>query len=85
MTLDPSIFNLSLDALLPPDEADPATERLPDAALAQFEDMGLRRTTIEDIAKRAGVDRVTVYRRLGSKDDVIQSRLGTAMSRCDTT
>lgn len=50
-----------------------STERILDAALALFEDVGIRRTTLEDIARRAGVDRVTVYRRLGSKSDVVEA------------
>ena len=42
-----------------------------DAALVQFERVGVKKTTIEDIARIAGVDRVTVYRRIGSRDDVV--------------
>ena len=57
------------------DAANPAVETVLDAALAQFEEIGIRRSTIEDIARRAGIDRVTVYRRVGSKDDVIQAVL----------
>ena len=57
-------------------EVDPATERILDAALQHFEEVGVRRTTIEDIARRAGVDRVTVYRRIGSKDDVVHAVVG---------
>jgi AcrR family transcriptional regulator len=55
------------------EDVDPGVEQVLDAALAQFEDLGIRRSTIEDIARRAGIDRVTVYRRVGSKDDVIQA------------
>lgn len=49
---------------------DPTPTRILDAALELFEDVGIRKATLEDIARRAGVDRVTVYRRLGSKNDV---------------
>ncbi|MGW6621872.1 TetR/AcrR family transcriptional regulator [Nocardia sp. NPDC055002] len=55
---------------------DSVESRILDAALVQFELFGVKKTTIEDIARRAGVDRVTVYRRLGSRDDVV--RLVTA-------
>ncbi|MFJ2667557.1 TetR/AcrR family transcriptional regulator [Nocardia fluminea] len=55
---------------------DSVESRILDAALLQFEQFGVKKTTIEDIARRAGVDRVTVYRRLGSRDDVV--RLVTA-------
>jgi AcrR family transcriptional regulator len=59
----------------PAGEINPGIEEVLDAALAQFEQIGIRRSTIEDIARRAGIDRVTVYRRVGSKDDVIQAVL----------
>lgn len=52
--------------------ADSVESRILDAALVQFEQVGIKKTTIEDIARRAGVDRVTVYRRVGSRDDVVQ-------------
>ncbi|WP_405136246.1 TetR/AcrR family transcriptional regulator [Nocardia sp. NBC_01388] len=52
--------------------ADSIESRILDAALVQFEQVGIKKTTIEDIARRAGVDRVTVYRRVGSRDDVVQ-------------
>ena len=60
---------------------DSATERIIDAALQQFEEVGIRRTTIEDIARRAGVERVTVYRRVGSKDDVVAAVVGREAQR----
>ena len=60
---------------------DPATERILDAALLQFEEVGIRRTTVEDIARRAGIERVTVYRRVGSKDDVVSAVVGREAQR----
>ncbi|MFE6688480.1 TetR/AcrR family transcriptional regulator [Streptomyces sp. NPDC057743] len=48
------------------------TERILDAAREQFMTFGLRRSTVDDVAKRAGVSRVTVYRRVGSKDELVQ-------------
>ncbi len=62
-------------------EANPGVEEVLDAALAQFEDLGIRRSTIEDIARRAGIDRVTVYRRVGSKDDVTQTVIAREVHR----
>lgn len=44
-----------------------------DAALRQFELFGLARSTVEDIARRARVGRVTVYRRFSSKDALIEA------------
>ncbi|WP_328406039.1 TetR/AcrR family transcriptional regulator [Nocardia sp. NBC_00403] len=54
------------------ESAESIESRILDAALVQFEQVGIKKTTIEDIARRAGVDRVTVYRRVGSRDDVVQ-------------
>lgn len=56
-------------------EPDPLRERILDAAREQFTAFGLRRSTIDDVAKRAGVSRVTVYRRLGNKDQLVQECL----------
>jgi len=64
-----------------PDASNPGVAEVLDAALAQFEEIGIRRSTIEDIARRAGIDRVTVYRRVGSKDDVIQAVLAREARR----
>ena len=46
-----------------------------DAAEDCFSLVGVRRTTIEDIAAAAGVSRITVYRRIGSRDKVVLSVL----------
>lgn len=52
------------------------TERqIMDAALELFLTFGLRRTTLGQIAKRAGVGRPTLYRRFADKDAVIQAVL----------
>ncbi|WP_243654923.1 TetR/AcrR family transcriptional regulator [Nocardia alba] len=56
-----------------PPTADSVEERILDAALVQFERVGVRKTTIEDIARAADVDRATVYRRIGSRDDVVSA------------
>ncbi|MRH89888.1 TetR family transcriptional regulator [Nocardia sp. SYP-A9097] len=45
--------------------------RILDAALLQFQRVGVKKTTIEDVAREAGVDRVTVYRRVGSRDNLV--------------
>lgn len=46
-----------------------------DAAEDCFALVGARGTTIDDIAAAAGVSRITVYRRIGSRDQVILSVL----------
>lgn len=49
----------------------PVRERLIEAAFALFEDSGYERTTVDDIAERAGVSRATFFRTFRSKEDVI--------------
>ena len=57
----------------PLDQRESIETRILDAALVRFGKVGVKKTTIEDIAREAGVDRVTVYRRIGSRDDVVQA------------
>src|SRR5919201_812188 len=57
-----------------PDAApDAVAERILDGALEQFQLVGLRRSTIDDVARRARVGRVTVYRRIGQKDELVEA------------
>ncbi|WP_062985420.1 TetR/AcrR family transcriptional regulator [Nocardia anaemiae] len=60
-------------ASLSREDADDPETRILDAALVQFAKVGVKKTTIEDVARQAGVDRVTVYRRVGSRDDLVQA------------
>jgi AcrR family transcriptional regulator len=53
--------------------ADSVTERILDAALGQFEDFGLRRSTMEDIARRCGLSRITIYRRFPKKESLVEA------------
>jgi AcrR family transcriptional regulator len=46
--------------------------RILDAARAQFLRTGVRRTSGDDIARRAGVNRATLYRRVGTKDEIVR-------------
>ncbi|HXJ66854.1 MAG TPA: TetR family transcriptional regulator [Actinomycetota bacterium] len=48
-------------------------ERILHAAFDALEDFGLSRTTVEDVAQRAGLSRQTVYRYFPSKDALIVS------------
>lgn len=57
----------------PPSDA--LSEQILDAAREQFMTFGLRRSTVDDVAKRAGVSRVTVYRRIGNKDGLVSACL----------
>ncbi|MDR7172979.1 AcrR family transcriptional regulator [Nocardia kruczakiae] len=64
---------MSTTAATSENTAETIEERILEAALIQFEQVGVKKTTIEDIARKAGVDRVTVYRRVGARDDVVRA------------
>ncbi|MGX9672870.1 TetR/AcrR family transcriptional regulator [Mycobacterium sp. HM-7] len=50
-----------------------STDDLFDAARAEFIRYGFRRTSMDDIARRAGVSSRTIYRRLGDKDEIVRA------------
>jgi AcrR family transcriptional regulator len=52
---------------------DAAREAILDAALDRFGRYGLRRTSMEDIARQAGVSRTSIYFHFGSKDQVFRA------------
>jgi AcrR family transcriptional regulator len=71
----------------PPPAADPYL----DAAARCFLRYGVRRTSMQDIAAEAGVERTTVYRQVGTKDSILRlltarelhRHLGEAIARAD--
>jgi AcrR family transcriptional regulator len=56
-------------------EPDPVAERILDAAFEQFCLVGIRRTSMEDVARRAEVGRVTIYRRFESNEKLVSALL----------
>ncbi|MHB8490695.1 MAG: TetR/AcrR family transcriptional regulator [Solirubrobacteraceae bacterium] len=56
-------------------------ERILDAALELVSAYGPRRSSMDEIARRAGVARATVFRRFGSKEGVIDSLFAREVSR----
>ncbi|MGV0737443.1 helix-turn-helix domain-containing protein [Mycobacterium syngnathidarum] len=54
-------------------EPDPISTRILAATLQQAELVGIRRTTMEDVARRSGVGRATLYRRFPTKDTLIDA------------
>jgi AcrR family transcriptional regulator len=42
-----------------------------EAALEQLALTGVRRTSADDVARRAGVNRATLYRRFGSREQLL--------------
>lgn len=63
---------------------DATTEAILDATRASVLDFGIRRTTLTDVARRAGVSRMTVYRRYPDVDAVLRELMtrefGAAMA-----
>jgi AcrR family transcriptional regulator len=47
-------------------------DRVAAAALDEFAEHGIRRTSMEDVARRGGVSRMTVFRRFASKQRLIE-------------
>ncbi|BBY73746.1 TetR/AcrR family transcriptional regulator [Mycolicibacterium parafortuitum] len=50
---------------------DIASEQILDAAVVEFGRHGFRRVALEDVARRAGVSRTTIYRRFANKDELV--------------
>jgi AcrR family transcriptional regulator len=61
---------------------DAMSGRILDAALALAADSGLRHLTMDGVAARAGVGRMTVYRRLGGKPKLLDALAVRECRRC---
>ena len=55
------------------ESADRTSQRILDAALVEAAAVGLQRITVEDVVRRAGVSRMTAYRRYPRRDDVVEA------------
>jgi AcrR family transcriptional regulator len=74
MTMDAPSRDALLARLAAPESGgDDLDTRILDAALAEFETYGLRRVSVEDVAKRAGVARTTIYRRFTNTEQLLQA------------
>ena len=72
MTHASSIFARALDpSVRTPDDA--TSEKILDAALEVAVLSGLKHLTVEDVAQRAGVGRITVYRRFTDKQGLLDA------------
>ncbi|GAA2638075.1 TetR/AcrR family transcriptional regulator [Actinomadura fulvescens] len=60
---------------------DHTAERVLDAALQQAEDFGVRRFTVDDVARRVGLSRVTIYRHFPKKDALLSALLMRELRR----
>lgn len=64
----------------PPSDA--TSERILDAALALSAASGVRHLTMDDVAQRARVGRMTVYRRFGDRDRLVEALAVRECRRC---
>ncbi len=71
----------ALDAEVEPPH-DAASERILDAALELAAGSGIRNLTMDDVAGRAGVGRMTVYRRFGDKSRLVEALAVRESRRC---
>lgn len=66
------VLTLALDPSASP-PGDATSERILDAALALVVESGMRAVTMDAVADRAGVGRMTVYRRFGGRAGLIEA------------
>jgi len=76
----PTLLERAFANVEPPD--DPASERILDAALDLVAASGLRNLTMEGAATRARVGRMTVYRRFGDREGLIDALAARESRRC---
>jgi len=62
--------------------ADATSERILDAALSLAAASGIRHLSMDDVARRAGVGRMTVYRRFGSRAALVDALTVRESRRC---
>jgi AcrR family transcriptional regulator len=75
---DPLLERILSDGAPPEDEA---VERILAGAVGQLEDFGVRRFTIDDLARRLGISRVTIYRRFAKKSQLLEAVLFYELNR----
>ncbi|WP_019930616.1 TetR/AcrR family transcriptional regulator [Nocardia sp. BMG111209] len=62
-------------------DRDDVDERIMDAALERILQVGIRRASLDDIARRAGLNRITIYRRFAGKDNLVEATLARETRR----
>jgi TetR/AcrR family transcriptional regulator, repressor for uid operon len=63
------------------EDHDETGARILDAAYELFCHIGIQRTTMEDVARRAGISRITIYRRFANKSALIDQLVRRELSR----
>ena len=82
LTSKPAAFLSAALGQGPDRPADEASERILDAALDLAAASGIRHLTVDDVARRAGVGRMTVYRRFGHKSRLLEALAVREGRRC---
>ncbi len=77
MSVGVALLERALVAEVPAD-----SDHILDAALTLAAASGLKHLTMDDVARRAGVGRMTVYRRFGTRDALIDALAGREARRC---
>ncbi|NUS45030.1 MAG: TetR/AcrR family transcriptional regulator [Mycobacteriaceae bacterium] len=62
-------------------DRDALEQRILDAALERILQLGIRRASLDDIARRAGINRVTIYRRFTTKENLVELVLAREVRR----
>ncbi|HEY1570285.1 MAG TPA: helix-turn-helix domain-containing protein [Pseudonocardiaceae bacterium] len=75
MTTDQASTASLLSTILDEPDTDEVGVRILDAALAEYLAHGFRRTSVDDVARRAGLGRATIYRRFAARDEIVQAVL----------
>ncbi|MFJ8950466.1 TetR/AcrR family transcriptional regulator [Streptomyces sp. NPDC102381] len=71
--MEPNVLELAFsESTVEADDTDDVAVRLLDAAYEQFCRMGIKRSTMADVARLAGVSRITVYRRFDTKEALVE-------------
>jgi AcrR family transcriptional regulator len=71
MPIPPPLLTQMLD--IPHEGADPMTGRILDACYEEVLTYGIRRLSVEDVARRAGTARITIYRRFPNKSVLVRA------------
>jgi AcrR family transcriptional regulator len=81
MTTTVGLLERALDpGAAPPEDA--ASERILDAALELAAASGIRSLTMDEVARRAGVGRMTLYRRFGERQRLVEALAVREARRC---
>ena len=74
-------MNLEIPKAFLKEDEDSTNQRILDSARSLYIEYGLRRTTMEDVAKRAGMGRATLYRRFSEKDHLFKAVIFRELQR----